>query len=95
MIYRRKRGGHGVPGGFYRFENVRSRSTMMGYGDGEFVRLRDEYGVVWNGIADLQEDRTVRFRFRNDQGKSISGVSDSHGIVLRDEKGNTWRGFLE
>ncbi|HEU0119587.1 MAG TPA: hypothetical protein VFQ91_03610 [Bryobacteraceae bacterium] len=68
---------------------------MSGYGEGGFVRLRDEFGTVWNGMADPQEDNIVRYRFRDASGRSITGISDSFGIVLRDEKGNTWRGFVE
>jgi hypothetical protein len=68
---------------------------MFGYGEGDFVRLRDEFGNVWNGVAEPQGDNVVRFRFRDEKGKSITGISDSFGIVLRDEKGNTWRGFVE
>jgi hypothetical protein len=68
---------------------------MHGYGDGEFVRLRDEYGNLWNGRADVQDENVIRYSFRDATGKSITGVSDSYGIVLRDEKGNTWRGFVE
>ena len=68
---------------------------MFGYGEGEFVRLRDEYGNVWNGMANSQGDNIVRYSFRDAKGRSITGISDSFGIVLRDEKGNTWRGFVE
>jgi len=68
---------------------------MFGYGEGDFVRLRDEFGNVWNGVAEPQDNNLVRFRFRDQTGKSITGISDSFGIVLRDEKGNTWRGFVE
>jgi len=68
---------------------------MYGYGDGDFVRLRDEFGTIWNGRADIQDEDIIRYSFRDATGKSITGISDSHGIVLRDEKGNTWRGFVE
>ncbi|MBI2685104.1 MAG: hypothetical protein HYX27_02220 [Acidobacteria bacterium] len=95
MIYRRRRSHSTAPSGFYRFENMKSRANMVGYGEGDFVRLRDEYGTVWNGMADSQGDNIVRYRFRDASGKSITGISDSYGIVLRDEKGNTWRGFVE
>ena len=95
MIYRRKRSYSATPSGFYRFENTRSRNGMTGYGDGDFVRLRDEHGNVWNGMAIAQDDSIVRYTFRDAAGKSISGISDSFGIVLRDGKGNTWRGFVE
>jgi hypothetical protein len=95
MIFRRRKSHGSAPSGFYRFENSRSRAGMTGYGEGDFVRLRDEYGNVWNGVADPQGDNVVRYQFRDAAGKSITGISDSFGIVLRDEKGNTWRGFVE
>ena len=94
MIYRRRRSHGATAAGFYQFENTRSHARMSGYGDGEFVRLRDEYGNVWNGRADAQDDIT-HYCFRDATGNSITGISDSFGIVLRDEKGNTWRGFVE
>ena len=68
---------------------------MYGLGEGDFVRLRDEFGKVWNGSAERQDDKTIRFRFRDSDGNVISGISDSYGIVLRDDIGNTWRGFLD
>jgi len=95
MIYRRKQGSTSVPSGYYRFENVQGGGTLFGFGTGEFVRLRDEYGAEWNGTAEPQGDNVIRYRFCNQQGKTISGISDSCGILLRDERGNAWRGFIE
>lgn len=96
MIYSKRRRGSNIPGGFYRFEAVRSpRNTIYGSGDGEFIRLRDEFGTVWRGQAERLNDDTIHFRFRNEHGRTISGISDSWGVVLRDEKGNTWRGFVD
>ena len=92
MIYRRRRG-VGVPGGFYRFETTMRRS-IYGFGDGEFIRLRDEYGNVWRGLAERHDDDTIRYRFRDSEGRTVSGLSDSYGIILRDHAGNVWRGFL-
>ncbi len=94
MIYRRRRRGSVIRPGFYRFES-QQRRHMFGYGDGDFVRLRDEFGNVWQGIAEEGEDNTVRFIFRDPDGRRISGVSDSYGVTLRDEFGNTWRGFID
>ena len=59
------------------------------------MRLRDEYGAVWTGCAEVQGPDLVRYRFRDEKGNAIAGISDSHGIILRDEKGKMWRGFLE
>jgi hypothetical protein len=95
MIFRRRKLHTSAPGGFYRFENVKTKSTVFGYGEGDFVRLRDEYGTVWNGTVEPQGDNVYRFRFRNSEGKVITGMSDSFGVILRDERGNTWRGFVE
>jgi hypothetical protein len=91
----RKRRRSGVSGGFYRFESMRTRTTISGSGYGEFIRLRDEFGNVWRGEAERQDDDTIRYRFRDSNGKTISGMSDTFGVVLRDEKGNVWRGFVD
>jgi hypothetical protein len=81
-------------GGYFRFDSGKGR-TMSGFGDGDFVRLRDQYGNEWRGQAERQPDDTIRYRFRDAEGKSITGVSDSYGVILRDERGNTWRGFID
>lgn len=95
MVYRRNQRLSSVPSGYYRFENVHGGGTLFGFGTGEFVRLRDEYGVEWNGTAEPQGDNITRYRFCSQHGKIISGVSDGSGIMLRDERGNAWRGFIE
>lgn len=94
MIYRRRRNGHGANSGFFQFHNS-SQRRVFGTGDGDFIRLRDEHGNEWRGVADVQEDNTVRFRFRDESGGYITGISDGNGILLRDEDGNTWRGFVD
>jgi hypothetical protein len=94
MIYRRKRRRGGARVGFYRFEN-QQRKQVYGYGDGDFVRLRDEYGNVWQGQAEDMGDNTSRFIFKDSDGKRISGLADENGVVLRDETGQTWRGFID
>ena len=83
-----------MPGGFYQLESASSPQRMYGFGEGEFVRLRDEHGDTWQGAVEMQTESTMRYRFRNSKGRSISGLSDSNGILLRDERGNTWRGFV-
>jgi hypothetical protein len=94
MIYRRRRTRTTTPGGFYHFEST-GQARIYGFGFGEYVRLRDENGNVWQGQAEPQGDNTVRYRFRDSNGKVISGISDRCGIVLRDENGNTWRGLVD
>ncbi len=94
MIYRRRRQRSSVPHGFYRFEGG-AQETVCGFGDSDYIRLRDEFGNVWRGHAEKQSDNLIRYLFRDNNGNTISGISDRSGIVLRDEHGNTWRGFVD
>ncbi len=94
MIYRRRRHRSSVQSGFYRFEGGQHQS-VYGFGDSDYIRLRDEFGNVWRGHAERQADDTTRYSFRDAEGNIITGISDRSGIVLRDEHGNTWRGFLD
>jgi len=94
VIYRRRRRRSGIRSGFYRFQNDQQRH-IFGYGDGDYVRLRDEYGNVWQGQAEDLGDNTVRFMFRDPEGKRVSGISDENGVILRDEAGHSWRGFID
>lgn len=94
MIYRRKQVRKTVPGGFLHFQNS-LKQCYFGFGEGDYIRLRDELGNVWRGSAERDEDNSVRYRFRDEKGTTISGMSDSFGIILRDEKGNSWRGFVD
>ncbi len=93
MIYRRRTRSR-FPSGYYRFENHLRRS-VSGYGEGDFVRLRDEYGNLWHGQAQIQDDNSLRLVFRAPNGGLVSGISDGYGIVLRDEAGSTWRGYID
>lgn len=80
--------------GYYRIESP-NQGVMQGFGDGEFIRLRDEFGREWHGVAEHFDQDLIRLRFRDEQGETISGVIDRSGIVLRDSKGKTWRGFAD
>ena len=68
---------------------------MSGFGDGDFIRLRDEFGNEWRGQAEKNADNAVRYRFRDSLGHFITGIGDGYGVTLRDEHGNTWRGFID
>jgi hypothetical protein len=95
VIYRRRRRNRGISGGWFSLEQERTRSRLSGFGYGEFIRLRDEFGNIWRGSAEECADDTVRYRFRDALGRTVTGVSDTWGLVLRDERGKTWRGFVE
>lgn len=84
-----------MPGGYFRLEGSAQQPMLAGFGDGEYIRLQDEFGTVWRGQARRESDSTVRYLFRDSYGNIISGIADNFGIVLRDEHGNTWRGFIE
>jgi hypothetical protein len=95
MIYRRRRRA-GIPVGFMQVVSASSHRTVFGSADGDFIRLRDEYGNEWRGVAEVQSDDMVHYRFRNEEGHHVSGISDgAYGIILRDERGKTWRGFID
>lgn len=80
-------------GGFLRAGAPTRRNTGA-FGDGNYVRLKDEQGNVWRGTAEVLEDNSVYYRFRNIDGKVISGMSDGYGMLLRDERGKIWRGYI-
>ena len=94
MIYKKARHKTHAPGGFFRFEND-SKDAIQGFGEGDYIQLKDEFGTTWRGSAQRQDDNTIVYHFRDDKGRHITGVSDSNGVVLRDGKGNTWRGFVD
>jgi len=85
------------PGGFFSFEHEGSESKdrLSGFGFGDDIRLRDEFGNTWRGSAEHAADGTVRYTFRNNRGKTISGMAEGVCVTLRDEKGKTWRGFID
>jgi hypothetical protein len=95
VIYARKKKNKGLPGGWFSLEQEHFHARVSGFGYGDYIRLLDEYGNVWRGSAERGHENTVRYQFRDALGRSITGMSDSSGLVLRDECGRTWRGFVE
>jgi len=83
-----------IPGGFFHLEEERTKTRVSGYGYGEHIRLRDEYGNEWMGSASRTDDNSVMYRFRDRNGRSLTGVSDNVSLTLRDECGVTWKGFI-
>lgn len=95
MIYARHRKRAPLPGGFFHLEDERTKTRVSGYGHGDHIRLKDEYGNVWRGTATRNPDNSVAYRFRDAKGRTLTGVSDSAAVTLRDEKGNTWKGVVD
>jgi hypothetical protein len=84
-----------LPGGFFHLEEEKTRTRVTGYGHGDHIKLKDEYGNVWQGTAERITDNSVVYRFRDGRGRSLTGVSDNVSVTLRDEKGKTWKGFVD
>ena len=70
MLYGRKRSS--LPAGFYHMQSAAAPHSMYGFGDGEFVRLRDESGEIWQGTVEAQTEDMVRYRFRDRKGRYVS-----------------------
>ncbi len=94
MIYRKKRVHTRAPGGYINMEEEATKSRLHGFGFGDHISIRDEFGGLWRGSAERRDDDSVRYTFRDERGRTITGVADQFGIVLRDSKGKTWRGFV-
>ncbi len=84
-----------VPGGFFYLEEERTKTRVSGYGYGDHIKLKDEYGNEWLGSALRADDNSVVYRFRDRNGRSLTGVSDGTAVTLRDERGSTWKGFVD
>jgi len=95
MIYAKTRKRQQLPGGFFHLEEEKSKTRVFGYGHGDHIKLKDEYGNIWMGSAIRNPDNSIVYRFRNAAGKTLSGVSDNLLVTLRDEKGNIWKGFID
>ena len=94
MIYSKSEKRSRVPGGFFHLAEEKSRTRVFGYGHGDLIKLKDEFGFEWRGSAVRNPDNSVTYRFLTSLGKHLSGVSDDPIVVLRDERGNTWKGFV-
>lgn len=94
MIYKRQRSSRRWKTGQYRLINE-AHQQLAGYGEGDWVRLRDERGRIWWGRVQMAADETMRFIFWDNDGHLATGLADEHGIVLRDSQGRTWRGTIE
>jgi hypothetical protein len=95
MIYSHQRRRARVPGGFFHLEDEKTKTRVFGYGHGDHIKLKDEYGNIWQGSAVRNPDNSVQYRFRDGKGNSLSGVGQDAVITLRDGKGNTWKGFVD
>lgn len=94
VIYSDRRKRNKAIGGYFHLEDERTRTRVAGFGEGDHIKLKDEYGNIWFGSAERNPDDSIVYRFRDARGKSLSGVSHGNTVTLRDERGNTWKGFI-
>jgi hypothetical protein len=95
MIYGRHSKRQGLPGGYFHLEEEKTKTRVFGYGHGDHIKLTDEYGNIWRGSAERNDDNSIAYRFRDQRGRTMSGVSSNLVVTLRDERGNTWKGFID
>ena len=95
MIYAKTRKRTHLPGGYFHLEEERTKTRVAGYGHGDHIKLKDEYGNIWQGSATRNQDNSIEYRFRDGKGHTLSGVSDTDVVTLHDEKGNTWKGVVD
>jgi hypothetical protein len=94
-VFKRKTLHSKIPGGFFSFEEEATKTRLYGFGHGEHLQLRDEFGNTWKGSAEKTNDDSIRYVFRDANGRTITGVAEGAGIVLRDGRGKVWRGFID
>jgi hypothetical protein len=94
MIYRRKNRNSSMPGGYFHLENEKTKTRVYGYGHGDHIKLKDEYGNIWRGSAEKREE-DVYYHFKASNGRTLTGVSNSFVVILRDDHGETWKGFID
>jgi hypothetical protein len=95
MIYTKERKRSRIPGGFFHLEEEKTKTRVSGYGHGDQIKLKDEYGNVWRGTATRNPDNSIEYRFRDGKGRTLTGISDNVVVTLRDEKGRMWKGFVD
>ena len=95
MIYTRHRKHTIIPGGYFHLQEEGTKTRISGYGYGDHIKLKDEYGNVWRGSAVRNPDNSVVYNFRSTKGQVLSGVSESLVVTLRDGKGRTWKGVID
>jgi len=95
MIHRRHTKRTTLPGGYFHLENEKTKTRVQGYGHGDHIKLKDEYGNVWRGSAEKRDDEEVYYCFRASDGRVLTGISTNFVVTLRDDQGETWKGFID
>ena len=71
MIFSKQRKRPRAPGGFFHLEEEKTKTRVFGHGQGDYIKLKDEYGNVWHGTAERNADNSVVYRFRTRDRKSV------------------------
>jgi hypothetical protein len=94
MIFSKTRRQLRMPGGYFHLEEEKTKTRVAGFGHGDNIRLKDEYGNIWTGSAVRNDDSSIVYRFRTNRGRSLTGIAEGEAVTLRDERGATWKGFV-
>ncbi len=75
MIYGKHKKHSLIPGGFFHLEEEGTKTRVFGYGHGDSIKLKDEYGNVWQGSAVRSDDNSRGLPVSRRQGKdAVRGV---------------------
>jgi hypothetical protein len=97
MLLQRRRIWSKSPGNTYRLQNESSGKSLFGFcHEGSLVKLGDEEkGSNWSGNAVEDGSGGYLYRFTDQRGQTMTGMSDGSTILMRDSSGRTWKGFVD
>jgi hypothetical protein len=95
MMFRRRKGYGGRSRTDFRLEEERSRMRATGFGIDGYVRIKDETGNVWSGLAETNSDDVVTYHLTDSHGRRMTGVENGASMIFRDDLGRTWKGVVE
>ncbi len=95
MLYQRKTRLKSYGQGSIHLEEESSKLRVSGYGNGDFVSLKDEFGTTWAGFSYRGEDNRTYYHVTNPDGKRMTGVANDSSISFRDDSGRLFKGLRE
>lgn len=95
MMFQRRRASRSRGRTDFRLEEERSRVRATGFGMDGYIRVKDETGNVWSGLAEDEPGDVVRFHLTDSHGRRVTGIASGATMLFRDDLGRTWKGFVE
>jgi hypothetical protein len=84
-----------IPGGFFNLKKISAPRAYLASARGSICGRARRFGNIWRGADEKASGDSVRYTFDDANGRTITELSDSPGLVLRDRRGKTWRGFID